>query len=413
MDTAFDIANCPDFGFSMPESGSRSQLLESCHEGDESDKLYAMLTPKDDGNAAVEPWYQNDVACAKDEIRSDTVVPSSISSIEEPQFMNILKRDLHFNFIDMEAHKVDDDSLACYTTECALSCVFEDDVESDDESSVGFDECTSRDEHCTTAEVTSDAEDHVNNDRVNNDHESALSSSSAITTITTTTSSAAFVPLLASTSSIPRLMSARNRMKNRVVDSAQRLVSDENDLQTDILPQWFPFEGAPNATKIRLIQVYQKQNATNRLIGAYIHAADLGSVVERKSNISRLFGKFESPSQKLLLRVVGTHNHTIGQEANVLTSNGVKRFLGVPKMQDAPSGYAAWIQNVLLPVMSCHDSASSILKPSAARNTSKGDVSASRASQKKRSARSQECDEDEEFITNAKRHKHAGSARDR
>lgn len=51
--------------------------------------------------------------------------------------------------------------------------------------------------------------------------------------------------------------------------------------------------------------------------------------------------------------VIGAHNNVVGQESNILTSKGVKKFLATNKMRDAVA-YRQWIQNVLLPQL-LHD----------------------------------------------------------
>jgi hypothetical protein len=71
-------------------------------------------------------------------------------------------------------------------------------------------------------------------------------------------------------------------------------------------------------------------------------------VVERKSNISRLFGKFTSPDEKLLMNVPGPHNHTVGQESNILTEMGIRRFLETNKMK-GQEHYKQWIISQLIP----------------------------------------------------------------
>lgn len=86
---------------------------------------------------------------------------------------------------------------------------------------------------------------------------------------------------------------------------------------------------------------------------ALVHAADVGSVVERKSNISRLFGRLRSPREKLLMNVPGRHNHTVGQESNVLTVFGLKTFLLNPRLRDITlRWYSTWLRDELLPQLS-------------------------------------------------------------
>jgi hypothetical protein len=151
-----------------------------------------------------------------------------------------------------------------------------------------------------------------------------------------------------------RLSRPLPRSQDRLVKSAKKLLTAadgvNDSVQVQVIPTWFPSKGAQGAHKIRLIRV---ENTEEGSVSVYAHAADVGGVVERKSNISRLFGKFESPSEKLLMNVVGAHNNVVGQESNILTSKGVKKFLATNKMRDAVT-YRQWIQSVLLPQL-LHD----------------------------------------------------------
>jgi len=145
-----------------------------------------------------------------------------------------------------------------------------------------------------------------------------------------------------------------SHLKDRVVKSAKKLLTAADgvnaSIQVQVIPVYYPNKETDNAHKIRLIRVC---NTDTGNVSMYAHAADLGGVVERKSNISRLFGKFESPSEKLLMNVVGSKNHQVGQESNILTSRGVKKFLGLNKMKEAPA-YRSWIERKLLPCL-LHD----------------------------------------------------------
>jgi hypothetical protein len=49
---------------------------------------------------------------------------------------------------------------------------------------------------------------------------------------------------------------------------------------------------------------------------------------------------------------VGAHNHSVGQESNVLTLAGVHQFLKSPKMQ-GEALFAEWIHTYLLPRITC------------------------------------------------------------
>lgn len=128
-------------------------------------------------------------------------------------------------------------------------------------------------------------------------------------------SASSLLPSRPSTAAIPP-----PHIKDRLVRSAKKLLTAAdgvNDaVQVQVIPIYYPAKHAPGAHKIRLIRVENTDGTTSAsgrarvLVSVYAHAADVGGVVERKSNISRLFGKFESPSEKLLMNVVGAHNHT-------------------------------------------------------------------------------------------------------
>jgi hypothetical protein len=98
--------------------------------------------------------------------------------------------------------------------------------------------------------------------------------------------------------------------------------------------------------KIRLIYVHNHKTKTTTI---YVHAADIGSVLVRKSNISRMFGKYSSPDQKRLLNVM-INNQRIGNESNILTMNGILRFLVCRDMKKHPS-FKTWIIQFLIPNM--------------------------------------------------------------
>lgn len=142
---------------------------------------------------------------------------------------------------------------------------------------------------------------------------------------------------------------ASSTVKDRLVKSARKLLTAAdgvNDaIQVQVIPVYYPAKNAHNSHKIRLIRVH---NTDTNQVSIYAHAADVGGVVERKSNISRMFGKFESPSEKLLMNVVGAHNHLVGQESNILTCAGIRRFLDMNKMKDEIS-YRNWIIKYLIP----------------------------------------------------------------
>jgi len=107
------------------------------------------------------------------------------------------------------------------------------------------------------------------------------------------------------------------------------------------------------------IRILTVTNHETHAVESFVHAADLGGVVERKSNISRLFGQFNSPAEKVLMNVTGTHNHSIGQESNVLTRAGVLRFFDCSKMR-GQTQYREWIEDVILPIFEQNKSATVI-----------------------------------------------------
>lgn len=108
-------------------------------------------------------------------------------------------------------------------------------------------------------------------------------------------------------------MSKFDHEPNYSVAIVQTAADGVNDaVQVQVIPIWYPSKGAAGAHKIRLIRVCNTETET---VSMYAHAADVGGVVERKSNISRLFGKFESPAEKLLMN--GNDNtHTSNNNAD-------------------------------------------------------------------------------------------------
>lgn len=139
---------------------------------------------------------------------------------------------------------------------------------------------------------------------------SSESSSEPPATTTTTllpVSPTALLPSRPSTAVVPP-----PHLKDRLVKSARKLLTaadqeSQSNVQVQVIPIYYPSKDAAHPHKIRLMRVF---NTDTNLVSMYAHAADLGGVVERKSNISRLFGKFESPSEKLLM-VTNTINKQI------------------------------------------------------------------------------------------------------
>ena len=138
--------------------------------------------------------------------------------------------------------------------------------------------------------------------------------------------------------------------KDRHVNTAVKLVTSNDEsgeflMDTKVKQIFYPRPDWPKPHRIRLIEVEDLKSGRRSV---YAHGADVGSVVERKSNISRLFGKFTSPNEKLLMNVPGPHNHTVGQESNILTEMGIRRFLDTNKMK-GQEHYRQWILQHLIP----------------------------------------------------------------
>ena len=128
--------------------------------------------------------------------------------------------------------------------------------------------------------------------------------------------------------------------KRRCVVSALKLPA-ESQLELSLSVVYFQHHS------IRIIHTYDRRASVRH---CYVHGADVGGVIERKSNISRMFGQFSSPREKLLMNVTGKHNHTVGQEANVLTVEGVVRLISLKKCQPNKE-YSHWLRDVLLPTL--------------------------------------------------------------
>jgi len=143
----------------------------------------------------------------------------------------------------------------------------------------------------------------------------------------------------------------RRKKADRVVSSACRILPDSVD-ELDINSIVFKHRRQSTlsvATRVRLVRVRLRHEP--HVVQTFVHAADLGSIVERKSNISRLFGAFRSPHEKLLMCVPGTHNHAVGQVANVLTHAGVVAFMKHRRVEDQHA-LRLWIGLEILPLLS-------------------------------------------------------------
>ena len=153
-----------------------------------------------------------------------------------------------------------------------------------------------------------------------------------------------------SVSSAASAHSHSSSAKDRHVNTAVKLLTSNDEsgealMDTKVKQIFYPRPDWPKPHRIRLIEV---EDLKSHRRSVYAHGADVGSVVERKSNISRLFGKFTSPNEKLLMNVPGPHNHTVGQESNILTEMGIRRFLDTNKMK-GQDHYKAWIFTHLIP----------------------------------------------------------------
>lgn len=83
----------------------------------------------------------------------------------------------------------------------------------------------------------------------------------------------------------------------------------------------------------------------------YVHGCDFLQTIERKSNISRLIGKYSSPEEKIMFPVRSKRNNHIGQYANMLSIRGVHRvLLSCTKLRFCPA-LKQWIEDILLPEM--------------------------------------------------------------
>ena len=151
-------------------------------------------------------------------------------------------------------------------------------------------------------------------------------------------------------SSVSSQQSTHSAGKDRHVNTAVKLITSNEEsgdplMDTKVRQIFYPRPDWPKPHRIRLIEVEDLKTGQRNV---FAHGADVGSVVERKSNISRLFGKFTSPDEKLLMNVPGPHNHTVGQESNILTELGIRRFLETNKMK-GQEHYKQWILSTLIP----------------------------------------------------------------
>jgi hypothetical protein len=99
---------------------------------------------------------------------------------------------------------------------------------------------------------------------------------------------------------------------------------------------------------MRLVRITDQANKRRVVL---VHATDLGNVIVSKSNVSRLFGKYLTPSEKLMVPIDG-------QEVNAITLAGIKRFFGSKELAraDPTHDYRTWLSTRLLPYMLQHAS---------------------------------------------------------
>jgi hypothetical protein len=97
---------------------------------------------------------------------------------------------------------------------------------------------------------------------------------------------------------------------------------------------------------IKLVRIKNQQGK----VFVYAHGASIGTVIIRKSNISRLLAHFKSPSEKVLLRTINFSDYSSGQECNVLTQDGIRAFISLKLMQKHYH-YAEWLENSVIPKM--------------------------------------------------------------
>jgi hypothetical protein len=87
--------------------------------------------------------------------------------------------------------------------------------------------------------------------------------------------------------------------------------------------------------------------------GVVVHAGDVGEriVCNRRSNISREFGQYLSPNEKILIRVPSEHR-PLGQTGNVLTGYGLIRFMQSKKMRkNENQAYRRWLLHTVYSIM--------------------------------------------------------------
>jgi hypothetical protein len=110
-------------------------------------------------------------------------------------------------------------------------------------------------------------------------------------------------------------------------------------LTTQVWIEHAVYEEAGIRTDVRMIMYSGAFN------GVVVHAGDVGEriVCNRRSNISREFGQYASPTEKILIRIPSEHR-PLGQTGNVLTGYGLIRFLQSKKMRKSENqNYRRWL----------------------------------------------------------------------
>jgi hypothetical protein len=131
----------------------------------------------------------------------------------------------------------------------------------------------------------------------------------------------------------------------RVVCPALKLCPSAEINNLCVEPQELRFRSSARsyAFRMRLVRVTDQLNKTRMVL---IHAGNLGNVIVSSSNVSRLFAKYSTPSEKIMMPFGK-------QEANAITIAGVRRFMNsnVLAKADPTHDYRDWLSKYLLPYM--------------------------------------------------------------
>ncbi len=101
--------------------------------------------------------------------------------------------------------------------------------------------------------------------------------------------------------------------------------------------------------KIRIIEL-KLENENKK----YVHLADLGSIVIRKSNTVRLVGQFCTPDKKIQLHIKHNYNNIKGRRTVVLSLNGVIAFTKLKKIVGY-THFVSWINEIIIPLLTCQE----------------------------------------------------------